>query len=104
MSNSEAELVRQAEDKLSVIDIVAFLADITFIFDHHEKLGTIKSKLLVDEFHYWEAKLNERMEKINETRKRSLDPKRHQDGADLPSSQSRRSEPDRHPRGDGTGD
>ena len=42
---------------MTIEDMVQHLANITFVFDHHEKLGTTKSALLVREFQRCEDEL-----------------------------------------------
>lgn len=80
---------------MSIQDQVAHLANLTFIMDFHEKLGTTKNPLIVQEFERGHAELVKALEeKENETRNRKDDGIRHEAGADQPRSQPRVRIPD----------
>lgn len=64
-------------------DLAAHLANLTFIMDHHEKLGTTKNLVLVREFQYCHQDLLDQLEKDHEARKRQDDKQRREDRADL---------------------
>ena len=52
-------------------DLINTIASISFIMDHHEKLGTIKNPILVAEFIRLHAELLTTLEKENEARTRA---------------------------------
>lgn len=62
-------------------ELVAHLANLTFIMDVHERLGTTKNKFLVAEFMGRQEELHTILEKEqeDEARKRKLDDERRKD-------------------------
>lgn len=57
-------------------DLTTHLANLTFIMDTHEKLGTTKNTALVNEFHYCHDDLVRTLEKDHEARKSADERKR----------------------------
>lgn len=84
-------------------ELVAHLANLTFIFDHHEKLGTTKNKALIEDFQAYHNELITMVEKENEARKRQLESRRSETRIDLPRGERGDGQPDREPRGDPNG-
>lgn len=71
-------------------ELMAYLANMTFVMDAHEKIGTTKNLLIVNEFNFVHDDLLKLLEKDHEARKRNDDTKRAQDGAGESGGESRR--------------
>lgn len=79
-----------------IVGIVQHLANLTFIFDVHEKLGTEKSPLLLWEWQQAEEALEKAIKEKQDARKSGQDERDiNKTGADHARDQSRRSIPDR---------
>lgn len=56
---------------MTKVDLVAYLANITFIMDHHERLGTTKNKFLIAEFMARQGELHTMLQKEQEDEARN---------------------------------